>query len=320
MIRIKGKFIRQLSKKCSHALTFNYIAISLSYSDLIDPHKPTTPPPANKATSMRWLGRLDITTSRPNGIITTVERPPRPHLTHLTQTFHPSHSPSFYLDGAQDRCGATLLPIWSHAPAPYRPSTLIFHMFHSPLLHSSFTPRKSTHTMLSVSLLLHLFSLIRAGIEPHPGPVQDPCSVWRPGTRQLGRLFMYGVRPVLPPPLLQDLIPSRQQSTGGWPRGAAPHAPHQSGSHLQHPSGVQEESSVLERTCSTLASRDSLSQRSLTIGPSGPPTPDEHCCSRTCLRERQVPAVQLQQHPPLPRRTAGLPASSVSSPGCWLQP
>ena len=40
-----------------------------------------------------------------------------------------------------------------------------------------------------------------------------------------------------------------------------------------------------------------------------PPSPDEHCCSRTFLRERQIPAVQLQLHPPLPCRTAGLPAS-----------
>ena len=114
---------------------------------------------------------------------------------------------------------------------------------------------------------------------PRPRPRPMLC-LWRLGTRQLGRLFMYGVRPVLPPPLLQDLIPSRQQSTGGWPRGAAPHAPHQSGSHLQHPPGVQEESSVLERTCSTLASRDSPLPAVPHHRTQQPPNPDEHCCSR----------------------------------------
>ena len=36
--------------------------------------------------------------------------------------------------------------------------------------------------------------------------------------------------------------------------------------------------------------------------------PHEHFHSRTCLRGRQVSAVQLQWHTTLPRRTAGLPS------------
>ena len=41
-----------------------------------------------------------------------------------------------------------------------------------------FHPKKECPLWLSESLLLHLFRLlIQAGIEPHPGPVQDPCSV-----------------------------------------------------------------------------------------------------------------------------------------------
>ena len=39
-------------------------------------------------------------------------------------------------------------------------------------------PKKEHPLWLSVNLLLHLFSLLtRMGIEHHPGPVQDPCSV-----------------------------------------------------------------------------------------------------------------------------------------------
>ena len=41
-----------------------------------------------------------------------------------------------------------------------------------------FSPQEGVPTSALVSLFLHLFSLlIRAGIESHPGPVQDPCSV-----------------------------------------------------------------------------------------------------------------------------------------------
>ena len=76
-------------------------------------------------------------------------------------------------------------PVWCHLPSdpvPFfcPPWTFLF----GPLSASSssaplfFHPKMECTFRLLVSLL-HFFSLlIRAGIEPHPGPVQDPCSVW----------------------------------------------------------------------------------------------------------------------------------------------
>ena len=136
-----------------------------------------------------------------------------------------------------------------------------------------------------MSLHLHLFSLLtRSGIEPHPGPVQDPCSVC--GDRvhaSLCRLFLYGVRPVVPPPLLRDLLPSRLSAAGPV------ELPHM----LHTRSTSKPESSDMERMRSTLSSRG------LPLHRTHLPSPDEHCCTKTRIRERQVPAVQRQ--PSLPR-------------------
>ena len=104
---------------------------------------------------------------RPNGVTTTGGRPPRPqsrHSPHLSLT-HSLISPF----------GATYLPTWSHSSTIHGPSCGSSHSSAS----SSSVPlpfhlKKECPFWLSVSLLLHPISLlIQAGIEPHPGPVQD---------------------------------------------------------------------------------------------------------------------------------------------------
>ena len=97
--------------------------------------------------------------SRLNGVTKTGGRPPRPpSLTHfLISPFSPRGRPR---------------PVWRHLPSDPVPLSYPSRAFLCRLLFlcsSAFPP--------SVSLL-HLFSLlVLAGIEPHPGPVQDPCSV-----------------------------------------------------------------------------------------------------------------------------------------------
>ena len=62
--------------------------------------------------------------------------------------------------------------------------------------------KKECPLRLSVSILLHLHSLLaRTMIEPHPGPVQDPCSVC--GNR-VGAGCVVNVRPMVPPPLCRN--------------------------------------------------------------------------------------------------------------------
>ena len=168
-------------------------------------------------------------TSKQTRNTTTVGRPPRPHLTSLISpqpinsshlTFSPRWRPR---------------PVKRHPPAPHGLSPLIFRPFHPPLSHSSSTLRKrSAHSSsqpLSEPPSPLLQSLYlggdRASPRPRPRPLLSLCPS---GTRWLGRLFMYGVRSVVPLPLLQDLFPSRPPVAG--PRGAAPHR-----SHLLHPLG-----------------------------------------------------------------------------------
>ena len=196
--------------------------------------------PANDAATTWWL---DPTPSRPNGVTTTGGRPPRPHLphpTHLTSNLLTHLISPFHLGGAQDRCSATLLPIRSHTPVLHGPSPLIFPPLHLPLLHSSFTPRRSAHweqewaptlalseppspRSFSVSFSRRGLSLTHVPSKTHAQsvaigytPVGSPFYVWCANSGAL--------------PLLRDSFPSRLPA---WPRGAAPHAPHRS--HLQHP-------------------------------------------------------------------------------------
>ena len=76
-----------------------------------------------------------------------------------------------------------------------------------------------------------------------------------------------------------------QQTTGGWPRGAAPHVPQQS--HLQHPPG-----SLSPPTWSAHVrpSRhgDSLSHRSLSIIPSSPPAQTSTAVPRNALERGRL--------------------------------
>ena len=132
-----------------------------------------------------------------------------------------------------------------------------------------FYPKKDCPLRLSVSLLLHFFSLlIRAGIEPHPGPIQGRLQTT--GPMQLPHMLHTG-------PTFSTL-----QGAGVLRLGTNSFDPLVRGLRLP--------SVPLHRTQF--------------------PIPDELCCSRNCLRERQVPAVQLQRHSSLPRRAAELPTPS----------
>ena len=85
-----------------------------------------------------------------------------------------NHTSPFHQGDAQDWCCTTL---------PSEPVPLFTHSFSfsstSPFPVSFLLHLKKEHPLrLSVSLLLHLFSLlVRAGIELHPCSVQDPWSV-----------------------------------------------------------------------------------------------------------------------------------------------
>ena len=134
-------------------------------------------------------------------------------------------------------------------------------------------------------------------------------SLWRSGTPLVGSPFYAWC--VTNGATAAALGFTPQLTTGGWPRGAAPPAPPQS--HLQRPLGSQSPPTWSKHARPSCPGTASPTIPFLSIRPSSPPppSPDEHCCPRTCLRERQIPAVQLQQHPSLPRRT------SCIATRCW---
>ena len=63
--------------------------------------------------------------SRPNGITTTGERPPRPHSRHSPYLHSIISSHPFHPGGVQDHCSATYLPIRSHYSTPHGPPSLV---------------------------------------------------------------------------------------------------------------------------------------------------------------------------------------------------
>ena len=95
--------------------------------------------------------------SRPNGVTTNGGRPLRPH------------SP------------LTFSSRWRSTGRPYSWSSCIFNkitdffLSSTPAFTFSFHLRKDRPLRISVSILHSL--LVRVGIEPHPGPFHDPCSV-----------------------------------------------------------------------------------------------------------------------------------------------
>ena len=168
-----------------------------------------------------------------------------PHSSHLNLFSH--HISPFHLGGAQDRCSTTLLPIRFH-PLPPR-------------------AKKERPLRLSVSLLLHFYSLlIWAGIEPHPGPVmQDLSSISGDRVHAGWVAFLCMVCDQWCHRLYTGIYSPadyRRLATWSCPTCSTPVPP---AAHTRRPV-----SSDLERTRSTLSSRDSLSQRSLSIGPSSP--------------------------------------------------
>ena len=118
--------------------------------------------PANDATSSWWLDPTTVgqmSSPQPEGDLR--------ENTHSISPFSPQWRPR---------------PVRRHQLVPLfcPPQAFLF----SPSSASSFSvslffhPKKECPLRLSVSLLQHLFSLlIWAGIEPHPAPVQDTCSV-----------------------------------------------------------------------------------------------------------------------------------------------
>ena len=162
--------------------------------------------PGNDASSMWWL---DPTPSRPNGVTTTGGRPTIPHLTHLTSNLFTrlTFSHRWHPRPVQRHPPSDLVP----PSCPHGHSPLIFHPLYPPLLQLTlfFHLKKTRPLRLSVCLLFHLFSLLIWAASPRPRP-RPVLSLRRSGTRRLGRLFMHGVRPVVPPTLLRDSLPSQQ--------------------------------------------------------------------------------------------------------------
>ena len=216
--------------------------------------------PANDAASLWWM---DPTTSRPNGVTTGTNRgrPLRPHLTHLISSnlfthliFSPRWCPRPVQHHPPPDPVPPSCPLWA---SPYNLSsdssssvTLFFHPKERPL-------------QLSVSLLPHLFSLlIQTGIEPH-----------------LGLFPMHGVRPIVPPPLLQDPLPSRLPAAG--PK-ELPHMLHHSFTCSAH----QGPGVLRLGTNSFNPLVRGLPLPAVPLHLTQLPSPDEHRHSRTHLRER----------------------------------
>ena len=247
--------------------------------------------PANDVASSWWL---DLTPKwakwRHHNRGETFETTPHSyHQTYFTHLISP-----FHLGDAQNQCSATLLPIRPHPLAPHGPLPLTFPLLRPLLSHISFTSRRCTlsgcqraSSTFSVSLSGRELNLTQAPSKTHAQSVAigftqvgSPCYAWCVTNGATAAVL--GFTP--------------QQTTGRWPRGAAPHAPSQS--HLAAPTR-ELESSNLERTRSTLSSGDSLS---FSIASSSPPAQTSTAVPGPAL-------VQLKRHPPLPRRTSGLPAS-----------
>ena len=79
-----------------------------------------------------------------NGVTTTGGRPTRPHSRHWPHLHSLISSHPFHVGGAQDRCGATYLPTWSHSSTTHGLPSLVplpppFPQF------LSFPPRRSAH-------------------------------------------------------------------------------------------------------------------------------------------------------------------------------
>ena len=158
-------------------------------------------------------------------------------------------------------CSATLLlltpcPPWAPSSnlssAPSSSVTLFFHS------------KKERPLRLSMSLLLHFFSLlIQTGIEPHQCPIQDPCSVCGDRVNSSWVAFLFMVCDQWCHRSCSGIhSPADYRRLAPWscPTCSTPVPP---AAPIREP-----ESSDLERTRSTLSSEDSLSQRFLSIGPS----------------------------------------------------
>ena len=229
--------------------------------------RPTTPPlqstPANDPASTRWL---DPTTNRQ---MASHNRPPRPHFTTLNSPKPITHL--IHLITSVD--GSRLVqrhppsyPVPCSCPPrafPFNLSSASF-SYASLLLH----PKKEHPLRLLVSLLLHLFSLlIWAGIEPHPGPVQDQCSVCGDRVHAGWVAFLCIVCDQWCPRLcfgIHSPIDYRRLAPWSCPTCSTPVPP-------AAPT-TEQESSDLERTrlTLTLSFGDSLSHRSLSIRSSPP--------------------------------------------------
>ena len=172
--------------------------------------------------------------------------------------------------------------IWKIYPPSCPPRVFPFNLSS---VSSSFVPlfphpKKERALRLSVSLLLHLFNLlIRAVIEPQPGPVQVPCSVsggWV--------AFLYGVWPVVPPPLLRESLPSRQPAAGPVEQ------PHML--HTGPTCSTNQGAAVLRFQTDTFDPIiQGLPLQAVPLHRTQSSSPDELHRFVTCLRERQVPAV-----------------------------
>ena len=126
-----------------------------------------------------------------------------------------------------------------------------------------FHPKKERPVRLSVSLLLHILSLLSGrGLSLSQAPSKTHALSVVTVCTPFGSPFHVWCATSGATAATPGFIP--QQTTSGWPCGDAPHAPHRS--HLQHPPGSR---SPLTR--STLSSGDSISLQSISFRPSSSP-------------------------------------------------
>ena len=162
----------------------------------------------------------------------------------------------------------------------------------------------------SMRNLLHFFRLlIRAGIEPHASPIQDPCSVY--GCKEHAFFFLEGGVAFLL--MVCDQCCHRRcagiHSTADY-RWLAPWSCPTCTTPVPTAAPTREiEYSDMERARSTLF-RGLLSQSSLFIGPRSPAQPSTSAPEPDSKGGIHVPAVQLQWH----TRHTSTPVISSSPP------
>ena len=121
------------------------------------------------------------------------------HSLHPTYSFTQFTSP-FQLGGGQGRSPSE--PVPPHLIQSWNALSVYIRF---PFFCFPFHPKKKSPLRISVCLLLHFFCLlISAGIEPHSGHVQNPCSECGSRVHAGWVAFLFMVQTMVPPPLRRN--------------------------------------------------------------------------------------------------------------------